>query len=306
MKPLVSCYILSYNHEKYIDEALDGLFSQDYDNIEYLISDDNSTDNTWINIKKYLNINKNKLKNKNILLNKNDNNLGLMKHIEKVVLLTSGSILIGMPGDDISFPNRTSCIVDFFKNNNASMVFSNATIIDTKRNEYGKLFIREMKSKSIDNIINNGFVGLSGATKATKRDVYDKFGKIPLSIENEDDHLPFRAALLDGIGIIDKPLLYYRLHENSLSSWLWKKQSFREYLDRYIKNLDNRINHYIEWEKLIYKSNLSDQEELVEKINIKINKLKKEMRDSNTLYFKFRIYFNMQINILKQYVKKYV
>ena len=45
-KPLVSCIIPSYNHGHYISECIEGLIQQRYENIELLIIDDGSTDDS--------------------------------------------------------------------------------------------------------------------------------------------------------------------------------------------------------------------------------------------------------------------
>lgn len=54
MKPLVSVYCLAYNHEKYIENALNGFISQKTDfSYEVFVHDDSSTDNTAGIIKEY-------------------------------------------------------------------------------------------------------------------------------------------------------------------------------------------------------------------------------------------------------------
>ena len=56
---LVSVVITNYNHEEYIVECLDSIKNQTYKNIEIIIIDDASTDNSvevinnWIEINKY-------------------------------------------------------------------------------------------------------------------------------------------------------------------------------------------------------------------------------------------------------------
>ena len=53
-EPLVSVVVITYNHEPYIKECLDGIISQKTDfPIEILVNDDCSTDNTASIIKKY-------------------------------------------------------------------------------------------------------------------------------------------------------------------------------------------------------------------------------------------------------------
>ena len=52
--PLISIGLLTYNHEKYISDALEGLLSQDYERIELIILDDASTDSTRQIVYRYM------------------------------------------------------------------------------------------------------------------------------------------------------------------------------------------------------------------------------------------------------------
>ena len=302
--PLVSCILLTYNQEEFIHDSLRGLFSQDYSNIEYIISDDFSQDGTWSIISNYI-VN-NKIESKNLILNRNEKNNGIVKHLKKVISMAKGEIIVLMAGDDISFDSRVREIVEAFTNNNVSMVFSDALIINKEGEKKGNLFVNKKNPRTIEDIISKGFVGISGAGMACKKEVYSKFGEIPTNIDNEDDHLPFRAALLDGMYIINKPLLYYRMHEKSLSSWLWREQSFESYFNKYVNNITNRINHYHEWKKLIIKSNLSTEEKdkYCKMIALKVSELDKKIKSKDKLFFKFNIYLLMKFIQLKTFIKK--
>ena len=46
MEPLVTVAIAAYNVEKYLNEAMEYILNQTYKNIEILLVDDGSTDNT--------------------------------------------------------------------------------------------------------------------------------------------------------------------------------------------------------------------------------------------------------------------
>lgn len=276
MKPLVSCIVLSYNHEKFIKQALDGLFSQDYENIEYIISDDNSPDNSYKVIQDYLK--SIDTTTKNIILNQNTQNLGLIRHLNKIVKQASGDYIVLMAGDDISFSNRVSTLMNIFDTRKISMVLSNATQINQDGSILGPLHLKKMpQTKTIEDIVNEGVVNISGATMACHRDVFFKFDDIPEHLDNEDDNLPVKATMLHGIFILDKPLLYYRKHTESLSSTTWTKKTFKEHIATDILRNNSLIKHWNAWIDLfiinkIYESHISS---LIEKIEYKhfINQL---------------------------------
>ena len=54
-QPLVSVALATYNGEKFLREQSDSLLNQTYRNIEIIISDDNSTDNTQLILREYAN-----------------------------------------------------------------------------------------------------------------------------------------------------------------------------------------------------------------------------------------------------------
>ena len=56
-KPLVSIIMSSYNHESFIEEALNSIFNQSYDNIEIILCDNCSSDNTFYKALEFCNTN---------------------------------------------------------------------------------------------------------------------------------------------------------------------------------------------------------------------------------------------------------
>ena len=68
--PLVSILIPVYNREKYIGEAIESAINQTYKNIEVIIVDNCSTDNTWKILQDY------QCKDKRIHIFQNEKNLG--------------------------------------------------------------------------------------------------------------------------------------------------------------------------------------------------------------------------------------
>ena len=75
--PLITLFLFSYNQEKYIKQAVESALAQDYPNLEVIISDDHSTDNTVGIIQSIIQDYSGKHK---VALNINPTNLGIGEH----------------------------------------------------------------------------------------------------------------------------------------------------------------------------------------------------------------------------------
>lgn len=106
-----SILLLTYNQEKFIADALKSILDQDYENLEIIISDDNSQDQTWGIIQEII---LNHPRKNQIIFNKNIENLGVVGNYYKAFNLSSGDLIFTAAGDDISLPNRCSSCIDFW------------------------------------------------------------------------------------------------------------------------------------------------------------------------------------------------
>ena len=86
-KPLVSVIMSAKDSEGTISKSIESIEKQTYENIEFLIIDDASTDSTYELICDYAN------KDKRIKTFKNENNIGLTKSLNKLIPLTNGSYM---------------------------------------------------------------------------------------------------------------------------------------------------------------------------------------------------------------------
>ena len=112
--PLVSLVILTYNQENFISEAINGALSQTYENLEIIVSDDCSTDDTYEIAKRTI---ENYAGDKKIFLYKNEKNMGLVPHVNKIFSqYVNGEYIALAGGDDISLPERIEKTVTLFKN----------------------------------------------------------------------------------------------------------------------------------------------------------------------------------------------
>ena len=107
-KPLVTILLPVHNGEKYIKESLDSCLKQTYGNIEILVVNDASTDNT----KKILNRYGDKVR---VLDIEKQNTLGSVLNIG--IQASNGSYIARMDADDIMYPARIERQVDVLENN---------------------------------------------------------------------------------------------------------------------------------------------------------------------------------------------
>lgn len=85
--PLISVAMATYNGSRFLKEQLDSLLSQTYPNIEIIVVDDCSTDNTVEILKEY------ELKYNNIHICENEINLGVNQTFGKALKLTKGELI---------------------------------------------------------------------------------------------------------------------------------------------------------------------------------------------------------------------
>ena len=131
--PLVSVICLCYNHGEFIVECLESVLNQTYTNVELLIADDASTDNSAAIIYNWLE------KHPDIPFIHNKANLGNTKTFNTILKLAKGEFIIDLATDDVL---QKDCIEKQIKVFNSSsekvkIVYGNAELIDQKGNHLG-------------------------------------------------------------------------------------------------------------------------------------------------------------------------
>ena len=225
-RPLVTFLLLSYNSEAFIREAIKGAFAQTYSPLEIIISDDGSTDRTFDIIQGMTE----KYQGPHLVqLNRNPKNFGTCAHINRVMELVRGELVIDSAADDISLPNRAWVTYEAWENSGrkAGSIYSAYTLIDKAGNVLG-----ESSSAGRGNGLRFSVAATDpyefvswrskvvlGCTMAWSSKMFETFGKLPSHINNiqEDFLLGFRSVLLRSVIYIKEPLVCYRRHGNNVS-----------------------------------------------------------------------------------------
>ncbi len=125
--PLVSVIVSTYNNSNFLEKSIQSVLDQSYKNIEILILDDKSTDNS----KKILEEISNKHVNLKIL--HNDKNLGLTKSLNKLIALAKGEIIARHDTDDLSMSDRIEKQVSFLVDYNLDFCTTRAIKMNTTK-----------------------------------------------------------------------------------------------------------------------------------------------------------------------------
>jgi len=213
--PLISVIMLTYNHEKYISEAIESILNQSFKDFELIVLDDGSTDNTGNIIKKYLSDSRVKYIYQENLGNKG---FGIDKVINKAIELTNGKFICFAPGDDVSIPNRLELQINKFRlDPSIDIVFSDMWIIDEKSQVIAQKYLPEFSFTS------NSFLRLlfkinlvTAPTVMMKRKCIEKVGLFEQGLVS-DYHYWLKSAKVLNFKFIKTPLVKYRIHQKSLS-----------------------------------------------------------------------------------------
>ncbi len=129
--PLVSVIIPNYNHAKYLDERIQSVLNQTYQNLEVIILDDVSTDNSKDVIEKYRNAS-----HVSQIVYNEENSGSTFKQWLKGMELAKGNLIWIAESDDSCEKEMLERLVDeFSKDKDLVLAFCNSVIIDENGNK---------------------------------------------------------------------------------------------------------------------------------------------------------------------------
>lgn len=125
MKDKISIIMGVYNCELTLEESIDSIINQTYQNWHFIICDDCSKDKSYSILKKY----KKKYPDKFTIL-KNKKNMGLNYTLNKCLEKSDGEFIARQDGDDISLPTRFEEEIKILKDSEYALVSSSMICFD--------------------------------------------------------------------------------------------------------------------------------------------------------------------------------
>ncbi|MHC4070781.1 MAG: glycosyltransferase family 2 protein [Planctomycetota bacterium] len=201
--PLVSIVIPAYNLSRYLAEAIQSVLNQDYHNIELIVLDDGSTDDTQRVLEKY----------NGQFYWESQQNMGQANTLNKGWRMSKGEILSYLSADDVLLPNAVSSSVNCFLNDpDAVLTYCDFNLIDPdssiiRRVRTPKFDYREMLAKMICP---------PGPGAFFRRAAFESAGPWDSSIKQLIDYEYWLRLGLQGCFLrIPEVLAGYRVHEAS-------------------------------------------------------------------------------------------
>jgi len=241
--PLISVAIITYNSENFITQAIDSVLSQDYPNIEVIISDDASTDNTHTVLKKYQQKHPHKIKL--LLATKNQ---GVTNNWFKCIQACSGKYIACLAGDDEFLPKKISKQVEIMENDpNIALCYTDASVyhVQSQKELYHLADKAPTKSGDIQTALEDSIY--YSPTTMFRNDLTPKENLFS-GIRHATDlafykEIMIRSAPNGKIHYLPETLYVYKKHDTNIT--VSSKNHYREHIEA-IKILQTKYPEYKE------------------------------------------------------------
>lgn len=238
---LVSVCIPTYNSEKFIEDSIRAVLAQSYSNIEVVVVDDCSSDNTVDIVKKLCE------EDSRVRLICNPVNLGMTQNWNKCVLSCRGRYVKLIPADDIIYKDCIkTCVRVLEKHDDVFLVVVGTDLINNDNQKVGQYIhgpfngVYQGKKISKISVLLNNFYG-SPVNSMFRLDDFKKVGGF-------DDNIPYildydlwiSLAGLGRVCFIKKNLSAFRVRDDSNSGKLMGLEK-KKYTDEHIRLYDKHI-----------------------------------------------------------------
>ena len=227
--PLITVLMPVYNGVTYLNEAIESILNQTFQNFEFIIIDDGSTDDSVKIIKSY--------DDNRIRLVENRNNLGQSETLNKGLRLAKGKYIARMDQDDISMPERFKKQLDFMENNSDVDVCGSWVQLMGKYNGIIELETQSEEIK-ISLLTNQNLTHPAVMIRKSTLVKYELNYNPTFTIGNDYD-LWVRMFDYCSFANLPEPLLKFRMHDNQYSKILWEQNEVET--NRILTNLLKKI-----------------------------------------------------------------
>ena len=243
----ISIIVPCYNVEKYVSKCLDSLINQTYKNIEIILVEDCSKDNTFNILNDYIK------KDSRIKLIKNKKNSGLSYSRNVGIKHATGNYLGFIDSDDYVSKEFYEKLIKTIFDEKASIAISDIKVVyeNNKTETISKCY--SGNEFNLINVVNNGLAA-SACNKLFKKEIFDNYlfaeGKI-----NEDIAVVIPAmANVDKIAYAENVYYYYVQRENSIQNSSFSDKRFDIFygVDTTLERIKNHKDYNILKDAIVF------------------------------------------------------
>lgn len=236
--PLVSVVIPCYNHELFVQDAIQSVIDQSYDNIELIIIDDGSQDNSVLQIQEMIGFCEKRFVRFEF---RSRANIGLSATLNEALKWCEGKYFSTIASDDMMLPSKIKIQVKYLERNKDIIgVFGGVDLINDK-NKLVKSFIPSNRSISFKKLL-LGNNTLLAPTQLLRTEYIKMIGTNPYPSEVilEDKYMWLKLSQIGKLKNIQMKFAKYRVHENNTMSNIELIEENNKYIIRMFRD----SNHF--------------------------------------------------------------
>ena len=226
-KPKISVLMPVYNGDQFLDKSIKSVLNQTFNNFEYIIINDGSTDGSSKIIESY--------RDSRIKIINYSKNRGITFALNNGLNVAKGDYIARQDQDDISYPDRFMLQIEYLENNNVDLIDTNFIFIDENDNylqDYEKRYFSP--DETLSHLF---FYEMVHASIMCKRSLFTKYNIQYRKRPTEDYDLFIRLAKAGmRAGRLDQKLIKQRKHSNSMCGSDW---------DNIKKDIDIMRNEFV-------------------------------------------------------------
>jgi glycosyltransferase involved in cell wall biosynthesis len=214
-KPLVSFIVASHNYGRYVGTTLASILDQTVQEMDIIVIDDASTDNSLEVIRSF--------DDQRIRLHVNETNIGIASTYNKGLSLARGDYITILDADDWIEPGKIEeQLLVFRRNPEIAIVGTYVKVFDDHGRRHPDPFFEQFWNQAHDFNALESWIGqnkLNACSPLIARHVFDEIGHRDATLAIASDYEFWVRAHACGhlFGTVAIPLLCYRIHENNVS-----------------------------------------------------------------------------------------
>jgi hypothetical protein len=227
--PTVSICLPSYNHARYLPEAMDSVVAQTYSDFELIVVDDGSRDGSLDILRRYEAANPGQIR---VLTHPGHANLGISRTANLALEHARGRYWCGMCSDDAWYPDKLKREVALMERTaNLGFVYSRADLMDDESVLLGGRVGVDLSSdrNPVASLIMTNAV--PALTVMARTECINEVGLVDNSLVYSDWDLWLKILARWDVGYIDRPLAKYRVHSSNSSIGISRTHHIRHMKD---------------------------------------------------------------------------